>query len=214
MFIRAYLRASTAEQDATRARDALTAFAAEHGQRIAAYYVENDSGARLDRPELLRLISDAQEGDVILVEQIDRLARLKNADWETLKGMLAAKKLLIVSPELPTTWAALQGNDGAADDDITAVLMRSISAMLLDILASMARKDYDDRRRRQKEGIARAKARGAYRGVGRSRDESARRAAARLLESGATYNEVMEVVGCSRWLVADVAKELKAAESV
>lgn len=212
MFVRAYLRASTAEQDATRARDTLTAFAAEHGQRIAAYYVENESGARLDRPELLRLIDDAQEGDVILVEQVDRLARLKNADWETLKSMLAAKRLLIVSPELPTTWAALQGNDGAADDDITAVLMRSISAMLLDILASMARKDYDDRRRRQAQGIAKARAAGAY--TGRARNERSRAAVARLLESGATYNEVIEVVGCSRWLVADVAKELKAAAGV
>ncbi len=43
MFVRAYLRASTDQQDATRARAALDAFARERGLRIAARYVENES---------------------------------------------------------------------------------------------------------------------------------------------------------------------------
>ena len=38
MFIRAYLRASTKEQDANRAKDELIAFAREHGHKIAAFY--------------------------------------------------------------------------------------------------------------------------------------------------------------------------------
>ncbi len=77
MFVRAYLRASTTDQNAERARDELTAFAKEYGHRIPAYYVENASGATLDRPALQRLLSDAQDGDVILIEQVDRLTRLK-----------------------------------------------------------------------------------------------------------------------------------------
>ena len=72
MFIRAYLRASTSEQDASRAKSALDVFAAEHGLRIAARYVENESGAKLHRPELFRLLSDCEPGDVLLVEQVDR----------------------------------------------------------------------------------------------------------------------------------------------
>lgn len=59
MFVRAYLRASTAEQDASRARNALQQFAADHGKVIAAQHIENASGARADRPELLRLLADA-----------------------------------------------------------------------------------------------------------------------------------------------------------
>ncbi len=43
----------------------------------------------------MELISDAGEGDIILVEQIDRLARLKQSDWETLKRLLAEKRLMI-----------------------------------------------------------------------------------------------------------------------
>jgi DNA invertase Pin-like site-specific DNA recombinase len=45
MLARAYLRASTDEQDASRAKGSLLAFAKEHGLRIAACYVENESGA-------------------------------------------------------------------------------------------------------------------------------------------------------------------------
>ncbi|TPU95638.1 recombinase family protein, partial [Acinetobacter baumannii] len=51
MFIRAYLRASTKEQDANRAKDELIAFAREHGHKIAAFYTENESGATLERPQ-------------------------------------------------------------------------------------------------------------------------------------------------------------------
>lgn len=35
--------------------------------------------------------------------------------------------------------------------------------MLLDMLAAIARKDYEDRRRRQAEGISKAKSEGKYR---------------------------------------------------
>ena len=108
MFIRAYLRASTKEQDAKRAKSELIAFANDHGHKIAAFYVENESGAILARPKLMQLIEDAHKGDVILVEQIDRLARLNQADWDTLKRMLSEKKLSIVSKELPTSYMALQ----------------------------------------------------------------------------------------------------------
>ena len=108
MFIRAYLRASTKDQDANRAKDELIAFAREHGHKIAAFYIENESGAMLERPQLMQLIDDASEGDVILVEQIDRLARLNQTDWDTLKRKLSAKRLSVVSKELPTSYMALQ----------------------------------------------------------------------------------------------------------
>lgn len=67
MFIRAYLRASTDDQNAERAKEELTAFAAEYGHKVASYYIENVSGASLERPELQRLLSDAQSGDVLLL---------------------------------------------------------------------------------------------------------------------------------------------------
>jgi len=46
-FIRAYLRASTDEQDAARAKAQVEAFAVDRGMQIASWYVENESGAKL-----------------------------------------------------------------------------------------------------------------------------------------------------------------------
>ena len=59
MFIRAYLRASTKEQDAKRAKAELVQFAKEHDHNISSFYVENESGATLLRPQLMQLIEDA-----------------------------------------------------------------------------------------------------------------------------------------------------------
>ena len=51
MHVRAYLRASTKEQDAERAREDLEAVCAQRGLVVAATYVENESGgvATVDR---------------------------------------------------------------------------------------------------------------------------------------------------------------------
>lgn len=75
-FVRAYLRASTAEQDASRALETIEAFTRERSLIICSYYIENESGSRLDRPELFRLLRDCQQNDILLIEDVDRLSRL------------------------------------------------------------------------------------------------------------------------------------------
>lgn len=51
-----------------------------------------------------------------------------------------------------------------SSDEFTGRMFEAINAMLLDMLAAVARKDYVDRRRRQAQGQARAKAEGRYKG--------------------------------------------------
>ena len=202
MFIRAYLRASTKEQDAKRAKSELIAFTREYNHKIAAFYIENESGATLERPKLMQLIDDAHEGDVILVEQIDRLARLNPTDWDTLKQKLSAKRLSVVSKELPTSYMALQQ---ANSSEFMDSVLRAINDMLLDMLAAIARKDYEDRRNRQMQGIARAKSEGKYKG--RRKDIKKRKIIASLLKAGHSYSEIQVMAKCSRQLVAEVVKE-------
>ncbi|EJK2993924.1 recombinase family protein [Vibrio cholerae] len=207
MFIRAYLRASTKEQNAERARESLIQFATQHDQRIAAFYIENVSGATLHRPELMRLIAESGEGDIVLVEQIDRLARLKQSDWDTLKQKLASKRLAIVSPELPTSWLALQQH---SETDFTGAILQAVNAMMLDMLAAVARKDYDDRRRRQSQGIAKAKADGKYNG--RQPDLKRHQHIASLLKTQHSYSDIQDMLGCSRHLIATISKNVSSAE--
>lgn len=98
---RTYSRASTDDQDATRARETLRIFASKHGTRIAATYVEKASGTLLDRRELLRLLADAERGDVLLVEAIDRLSRLDRA---TLRPCDPATSCATGSPRRACRW--------------------------------------------------------------------------------------------------------------
>jgi DNA invertase Pin-like site-specific DNA recombinase len=82
---RLYLRVSTDEQDLARQADI------EHSARQAGYYIagvyrEKASGARADRPELLRMIADLQPGEVVVAEKIDRISRLPLPEAERLVG--------------------------------------------------------------------------------------------------------------------------------
>ncbi len=205
-FTRGYLRASTEEQDASRAQADLEAFAKERGLTVASWYVENESGAKLARPELFRLISDARPGDILLVEQVDRLSRLNAADWRSLKLALEAKRIRVVSLDLPTSWLAT-----TAKDESTQGLLDSINGMLLDMLAVVARKDYTDRRRRQAQGIEKAKAAGLYRG--RQVNEKRHAQIRELLVLGLSWSKVCEITGASRSTVLRVVNASKAAVS-
>ena len=206
-FVRAYLRASTSEQDASRARVDLEQFAKERRVKIASWYIENESGARLDRPELFRLINDAHTGDVLLVEQVDRLSRLRAEDWETLKVRLAEKRLNVVALDLPTSWMALTADP---QEGVTQAILKAVNAMLLDVLASVARKDYDDRRRRQAQGIAKAKELGRFKG--RQPDLKRHAAIAAMLSKGLSWSQVCEATGCSRSTVKRVVDRISAGQ--
>jgi DNA invertase Pin-like site-specific DNA recombinase len=202
MFIRAYLRASTSEQDASRARGALDVFAAERGLRIAARYMENESGAKLNRPELFRLLADSEPGDVLLVEQVDRLSRLSAFDWIRLRAQIDAKQVRIVALDLPTSWCL-----AAAADDFSGRMFAAVNSMMLDVLAAVARKDYEDRRRRQAEGTARAKAAGLYKG--RPENKARNAAITTMLRDGRSWREIIDATRCSRTLLAKLARDLK-----
>ncbi|MDP4532518.1 recombinase family protein [Marinobacter salarius] len=199
MFVRAYLRASTEEQDASRARADLDEFARGQGLNIAAYYVENESGASLKRPELFRLLSDCQQGDVLLVEQVDRLSRLNASDWESLKGEIARRGVRVVALDLPTSWIMMK-----TDDELTTRMMDALNGMMLDMLAAIARKDYSDRRRRQAQGIAEAKAKGKYRG--RPVDKEKHQNICNMLEKGHSWSDVAKILKVSRSTIARAVK--------
>ncbi len=206
-FIRAYLRASTDDQDAGRARADLEGFATERGLKVASWYIENESGATLNRPELFRLIDDAHQGDTLLVEQVDRLSRLSGDDWETLKGDLSKKRIRIVALDLPSSWMSA----GASPDESTQGILDAINRMLIDVLAVVARKDYTDRRRRQAQGIEKAKTQGLYKG--RRADTERHAAIADMLNRGMSWTQVCAATGASRSTVKRVVDGLKGAQA-
>jgi DNA invertase Pin-like site-specific DNA recombinase len=204
-FVRAYLRASTSEQDAGRAKDDLLTFAKEQGFKIAAFYMENESGASLQRPELFRLLSDAHEGDILLIEQVDRLSRLNAEDWNKLKHELQARRVKVVALDLPTSWMMAKDTD-----EMTSRMLEALNRMMLDMLAAIARKDYTDRRRRQQQGIEKLKAAGGYKG--RKEDAERNQAIIQMLKQGTSWNQIVAATGCSRSTLSRLSQRAKAAQ--
>ena len=142
-----YLRASTKDQDANRAKAALEQFAAEKGLIIVTTYAENISGTKLNRPQLLALLNTASSGEVLLVESVDRLSRLSQADWETLKATIKTKGLRLVVADLPTSHIMIQ------DKGMTGQIMDVVNGMLIDLMATMARLDQEKRVERIRQGL-------------------------------------------------------------
>lgn len=202
-----YMRASTKEQDASRAEEELKTFATTNGLTICGWYRENISGTQLERPQLNQLLNDATGGSVLLIEKLDRLSRLTRSEWEQLKERIRAKRLRIVCCDIPTTLQVLQGDQpvGSGGFDVRAIVLDALNSMLLDIAAAWARDDYDTRKKRQAQGIKKAKEAGKYRG--KPRDEALRQKIAELLDKGITQRRAAELLGCARSTVQAVAKE-------
>jgi DNA invertase Pin-like site-specific DNA recombinase len=191
-----YLRASTKEQDAERAKNTLIEFAKSKGHSLSVFFIENVSGASLERPKLFEMLNIMQPGDVILIESVDRISRLNREDWETLKSIIMGKHLRIVSLDLPTSHMIFDVND-----ELTSRIMDGVNSMMLETLAAMARQDYIERRRKQKEGIERAKAKTPEKYLGRKPNKERHKLICELLEAGLSYRRINKLSGASDYLI-------------
>jgi len=196
MFIRIYVRASTKDQDAERALDDLNKFSSTI-QGVAVEYIENESGTKLNRPILNKLLGDAENGDILLVESVDRLSRLKQDEFEILKGRIKDKGLKLVVADLPTTHMLV-----SSGDSITGSILNLINNMLIDLLATMARLDNDKRRERIKQGLERS----GYKPSGKKADYTKHARIKELNNKGLTKEEISKAVGCG---IATVYRVLK-----
>lgn len=158
MVARVYLRVSTDAQDLER-QDAITTAAKAAGYYVAGIYREKASGARADRPELLRMIGDLQPGEVVIAEKIDRISRLPLPEAERLVASIQAKGARLAVPgvvDLSDLAAEAQG--------VAKIVLEAVQIMLFRLALQMARDDYEDRRERQRQGIELARQAGRYKG--------------------------------------------------
>ncbi|MEQ7917652.1 recombinase family protein [Xanthomonas sp. WHRI 1810A] len=202
-----YLRASTKDQDAHRAKVALETFAAEKGLLIAGVFAENISGTKLDRPELMRLLDVAQPGEILLCESVDRLSRLSQADWKLLKATIESKGLRLVIADLPTSHMLVE------DTGITGQIMEVVNGMLLDLMATMARLDQEKRVERINQGIQNKKlAEPEWKPAGKGKNaklwDKVRATIAKHPNMSA--DDVAKVVGCGVATIYRIKRELKA----
>ena len=183
MTVRIYVRASTKDQDAERALSDLIKFSNDYGSEYIEY-IENESGTKLNRPILTKLLNESNQGDILLVESVDRLSRLEQSDFEILKQQIKGKGLRLVVADLPTTHVVNTG--------MTGEILNVINSMLIDLLATMAKLDNDKRRERIKQGLERS----GYKPTGKKANTAKHTRIKQLLDAGdMTKEEIAKAVG-------------------
>lgn len=186
---RIYLRVSTEEQELTR-QEGIEQATRAAGFYIAGVYREKASGARADRPELLRLIADLQPGEAVIAEKIDRISRLPLPEAEKLVQAIRSKGAKLAVPGLIDLSDLTSTADGMAK-----IVLEALQELLLKIALQVARDDYETRRERQRQGICQAKANGKY--SGRLPNTATHQRIIALRAAGQTIKQTAELAGCS-----------------
>lgn len=137
-----YVRVSTLDQRTDRQLD---------GLQLDRIFEDKVSGKNMrDRPQLEEMLKYVREGDVVYVHSMDRLAR----NLEDLLGLvrrLTEKGVTLIFLKEKLSFDPLQ----------TASPM---SRLILGVMGAVAEFERELIHERQREGIALAKARGAYKG--------------------------------------------------
>ena len=84
--IRGYARVSTESQRDNNSIEAQTEQLRAEGAEII--YSDVMSGAKLDRPEFTRLMSDLQTGDMLIVTKLDRISRTATDGYELIQALI------------------------------------------------------------------------------------------------------------------------------
>lgn len=178
-----YARTSTTDQEAgleAQLRDLERAGCSE-------IYSEQLSSLATQRPQLDAAFRYVRKGDTLVVTKLDRLAR-SVADLVKIQGKLAAKGVALRVLALGLDTATPHGK------------------LMVNLLGSIAEFERDLMLERQREGIAKAKSDGKYKG----RQPTARRKAAEVLmlrDEGKSAADIGTELGISRASVFRILAE-------
>lgn len=170
-----YARVSSPEQNLDRQTSRLTNAGAQK------LFTDMVSGSIRDRPGLDAVVEYLRAGDTLLVASMDRLAR-SLVDLHTLVDELTTNGITVTFIQEGQSYSATPSPTGK---------------LLLSMLGAVAEFERSIIRERQAEGIARAKARGVYKGrkpVPGEKIEQARQ----LISQGVPKARVARDLGISR----------------
>jgi DNA invertase Pin-like site-specific DNA recombinase len=137
-----YVRVSSVDQNTDRQVEAMADL------HIDKTFIDKLSGKDTKRPQLQAALDYLRDGDVLVVHSMDRLAR-NMRDLQNLVADLNARNIAV---EFVKEHLAFTGEDSP------------MSKLMLSILGGVAEFERAIIRERQREGIAVAKGKGAYRG--------------------------------------------------
>jgi DNA invertase Pin-like site-specific DNA recombinase len=168
-----YVRVSSIDQNADRQLEHLQA------DRL---FSDKASGKDTDRPQLQALLAYAREGDTIVVHSMDRLAR--NVD--DLRRIVQEQTKRGIRVEFIKEKLTFTGEKSPFAD------------LMLSVLGSIAQFERDLIKERQREGIALARQRGAYRGRKKALDDDTLDKLHRRVKAGEKKAKLAREFGISR----------------
>jgi DNA invertase Pin-like site-specific DNA recombinase len=168
-----YVRVSSFDQNPDRQLEAVS---------VTRTYTDKASGKDTQRPELDRLLTYVRDGDTVIVHSMDRLARNLD-DLRRIVQNLTRRGVRIEFVK--------EGLTFTGDDSPMANLMLSVMGAFAEFERALLRE-------RQREGIALAKQRGAYRGRKRSLNMEQIGEVKRRIAAGEQKARVARDMGISR----------------
>ena len=145
-----YVRVSSAVGDGQNTERQL------NGLTLERVFTDRASGKDTNRPELTEMLRFAREGDTVVVHSMDRLAR----NLDDLRRIVRELTGRGVAVEFLKERLTFTGDDNP------------MATCLLSVMGAFAEFERQLIRERQREGIALAKARGAYKGRKRALSEA------------------------------------------
>lgn len=164
-----YVRVSSVEQNTARQL---------HDVMLDETFTDKVSGASTERPALQEMLRFVRKGDTVHVHSIDRLAR-SLSDLLALVENLNAKGVAVQFHKEQLTFTG-------ADD--------KYQNLMLQMMGAVAEFERSMIKERQREGIAKAKVAGVYKGRAKSIDDAQIRAA---VGSGLSFRKAAESLGVS-----------------
>ena len=134
-----YTRVSHKDQNLARQIEEAKAY-----KDVDEVFCDKQTGKNFDRPEYARLKSIVQKGDEVIIKEMDRLGRNKEATKDEIKWFKENGITLRIL-ELPTTLIDFNGQEWIAD---------MINNMLIEVLTSIAEQEVRKIDARRAEGIA------------------------------------------------------------
>ena len=157
----AYMRVSTTKQDIARQEQAIKEFEKQKGIVIPEenYFTDYYTGKTFDRENYKKLISSMQQGDYLIVKEVDRLGRnwdLIKQEWTRLQDL--GVKIIII--DLPILSDALPNET----EMLTGLTGRLIKEQMLTLMCYSAQLERDKISQRTKEALAEKKLHGTKSG--------------------------------------------------
>lgn len=177
-----YARVSSKAQNLERQLEIL------QNENVEKVFSEKIQGDNPNRPALNEMLNYIRDGDIVVVTELDRLAR----NNDLLTDIIAAihkKGATLDVLNLPTL-------KGISDDN----LRRLINNLIIEIYKYQAEADRMRIRERQAQGIEIAKREGRYKGgkLKFSFDDPKLQHAFKLYQDGETENRIEEITGINR----------------